>query len=100
MGWRKVAGLIARGIAFLSGSYGSQNQQHLGNQFHEHSCREFPAGEYVQFQIPADFEEKTEWVYARMMYPPMQGVHGRYYGGAWAEGGRSAYWTMDYPRSD
>ena len=32
--------------------------------------REYPAVEYNDFPIPADFQEKTEWVFARLMYPP------------------------------
>jgi hypothetical protein len=97
MGWRKVSGLIAGGIAFLSASYAFQFQ---GNQAHEHVWREYPAVEYDNFGIPPDYQEKTEWAYARMMYPTMAGVHGRSYPGPWAQGGRTAYWTMDYPRSD
>ena len=61
--------------------------------------REYPGVEYNNFPIPPDFNEKTEWAFARLMYPPV----GRYYGGfefngSWKEGGSN--WTMDYPRSD
>ncbi len=61
--------------------------------------REYPGLEYEKFPIPPDYQEKTEWVFARLMYPPV----GRYYGGVefngtWKEGGSN--WTMDYPRSD
>ncbi len=67
---------------------------------------EYPAFEYNDFPIPPDYQEKTEWVFARLMYPTMPGVHGfgrfgRFGGsGEWTQGGRSAFWTMDYPRSD
>jgi hypothetical protein len=55
--------------------------------------------EYNNFPLPPDYQEKTEWAFARLMYPPV----GRYYGGVefngtWKEGGSN--WTMDYPRSD
>ncbi len=61
--------------------------------------REYPGIEYSNFPIPPDYQEKTEWVFARLMYPPV----GRYYGGvefngSWKNGGSN--WTMDYPRSD
>ena len=61
--------------------------------------REYPGVEYSNFPIPPDFQEKTEWVFARLMYPPVN----RYYGGFeflgdWRQG--ASNWTMDYPRSD
>jgi hypothetical protein len=67
--------------------------------------REFPAFEYNTFPIPADFQEKTEWAFARLMYPnaPYGGFGGRRFGGFggdWRQGGRGIFWTMDYPRSD
>jgi hypothetical protein len=98
MGWRKVAGPMAAGMAFLGLAFAFQPQ------VHEHTWREYPAIEYNNFPIPSDYQEKTEWAYARLMYPTMPGVHGRNYGRFgvtdWAEGGRAAFWTMDYPRSD
>ncbi len=62
--------------------------------------REYPGVEYHQeYPSAADYQEKTEWVFARLMYPPV----GRYYGGsnfsAIGKNGGSN-WTMDYPRSD
>ena len=61
--------------------------------------REYPGVEYSQFPLPRDYREPGEWVFARLMYPPV----GRYYGGfafmgSWKEG--ASNWTMDYPRSD
>ena len=61
--------------------------------------REYPGVEYSNFPLPPDFQEKTEWVFARLMYPPVN----RYYGGFeflgdWRQG--ASNWTMDYPRSD
>ena len=46
--------------------------------------REYPGVEYNNFPLPPDYLEKAEWVYARLMYPPMPGVHGR--GGRGAAG--------------
>src|SRR6266700_3189074 len=69
--------------------------------------REYPGTEYNDFPVPEDYREKTEWVFARLMYPPMAGVHGRggfggygrwARGNSWTEGYSS--WTTDYPRSD
>jgi hypothetical protein len=73
--------------------------------------REFPGREYEGFPMPPDWQEKTEWAFARLMYPTMPGVHGRGgygrrgygYGGfrggdPWTQGYTS--WTTDYPRSD
>lgn len=66
--------------------------------------REYPAFEYNDFPVPPDAQEKTEWVFARLMYPNAAGMgfgfrFGRF-GGDWREGGRGIFWTMDYPRSD
>jgi hypothetical protein len=62
--------------------------------------------------LPSDYEEKTEWVFARLMYPSHPdailggGMFGRnrgFFGGYrrnadWRQGGTS--WTQDYPRAD
>jgi hypothetical protein len=97
MGWRRVACLAAWGAVFLGACFALQQ--------HEHTWREYPAFEYNNFPIPADYQEKTEWVFARLMYPNMAGVHARSRGWGsrimdWTVGGRGVYWTMDYPRSD
>jgi hypothetical protein len=58
---------------------------------------------YDDVELPADYTEKTEWVQARLMYPPHP--FGRFsrprgFGGFrdWREGGTS--WSQDYPRAD
>jgi hypothetical protein len=62
--------------------------------------REYPGVEYQDFPLPADYQERTEWVFARLMYPPVS----RFYmgfafiNGDWRQG--ASNWTMDYPRSD
>jgi hypothetical protein len=65
--------------------------------------REFPGREYGHFPVPPDWQEKTEYVFARLMYPQAQyGGYGyrrgRWGGGDWTQGRSS--WTTDYPRSD
>jgi len=49
---------------------------------------------YDNIPLPADYQEKTEWVFARLMYPPHpNGMFSRPfgYGGSlnWREGGTS-----------
>ena len=64
--------------------------------------RQYPGVEYGDFPLPADYREKTEWVFARLMYPPTRyGIGGGYgfRGSAnWAQG--FSIWTQDYPRAD
>ena len=52
--------------------------------------REYPGIEYENFELPRDYQDRTEWTRARLKYPDI--THGFY--------GRDVYWTMDYPRSD
>jgi hypothetical protein len=65
--------------------------------------REYPGREYENFPLPEDWQEKSEWAFARLMYPATNRAGG--YGGFrrrgpdnWTEGRSS--WTTDYPRSD
>jgi hypothetical protein len=70
--------------------------------------REYPGVEYRlgDIPLPTDYAEKTEWTFARLMYP--QGPGGRYGrgygfgfrggGSSWTEG--NSIWTQDYPRAD
>jgi hypothetical protein len=75
--------------------------------------REYPGREYNDFPLPRDYQDKAEWVFARLMYPPAMGGGGRGFGGRgggrrfgggrfgggdWTQGYSS--WTTDYPRSD
>lgn len=63
--------------------------------------REYPGVEYNDFPLPPDYQEKTEWVFARLMYPPAPTARfaRRFRGGDdWAHGFSS--WTQDYPRAD
>ena len=60
--------------------------------------REYPGVEYENFPIPPDYQEKSEWVFARLMYPAMPGSWGFRGNPDWQHG--RANWTIDYPRSD
>ena len=59
-------------------------QQRPG-QVYKKPFRVYPGVEYTNFPMPPDWDEQTEWVYARLMYPAV----------VWYP-----RWTMDYPRSD
>jgi len=70
--------------------------------------REYPGVEYRlgTIPLPADWQEKSEWTFARLMYPPVPGRRNGYGagfglrggGGIWTEG--NSIWTQDYPRAD
>src|SRR5580658_10635872 len=55
---------------------------------------------YDNVPVPQDYQEKTEWIFARLMYPvhPQARFSRRGYGIDWRYGGTS--WTQDYPRAD
>ena len=55
---------------------------------------------YDDIPVPSDFQEKTEFVFARLMYPNNPVGRGGRRGnrGDWHQGGTS--WTQDYPRAD
>ena len=58
---------------------------------------------YDDVDLPKDWQEKTEWIFARLMYPPHPNARfGRFsrFGPAtdWRQGGTS--WSQDYPRAD
>lgn len=61
--------------------------------------RQYPGVEYFDMPLPPDWQEKTEWAFARLMYPPgpNDGYAGRF-DGDWREG--LSLWTQDYPRAD
>lgn len=66
--------------------------------------RVYPSMEaYDDIPLPPDYQEKTEWVQARLMYPQhpdarFGGRRWRFGSSDWREGGTS--WTQDYPRAD
>ncbi len=93
MPWRGVSLLVST-AGFIGALFAFQQQP----------FREYPGREYEDFPLPPDYQEKTEWAFARLMYPTMPGVHGRYRGWGrfreddWTHGRTS--WTTDYPRAD
>ena len=56
-----------------------------GVSAYQEPFREYQAIEYYNFPKPPDWQEKTEWVFGRLIYPAVVNY---------------ARWTMDYPRSD
>ncbi len=61
--------------------------------------RQYPGVEYFDFELTPDWQEKTEWEFARLMFPPgrLDGYRGRF-DGDWRRG--LSLWTQDYPRAD
>ena len=60
--------------------------------------RQFPGVEYFTFELTPDWQEKTEFAFARLMFPPgpLNGYRGR--DAEWHQG--ISLWTQDYPRAD
>jgi hypothetical protein len=91
MNYRKALLLLGVGAALLSALLAAKRP-----------FRVYPSMEpYDDVELPPDFQDQTEWVFARLMYP--QHPHARFggyrrFGGDWREGGTS--WTQDYPRAD
>ena len=63
----------------------------LGALHAQKPFREYQGSEYNQFPLPADWQEKTEFSRARLMYNGLRFGGFRRWGGSW---------TIDYPRSD
>jgi hypothetical protein len=64
--------------------------------------RQYPGVEYRlgSIPLPPDYQDKAEWAFARLMYPPgwNDGYAGRFGGMDWREG--LSLWTQDFPRAD
>ncbi len=88
MGIRKLFLIAIAAAAFLGTLFAFQRP-----------FRQYRGVEYRSFELPPDYQEKTEWVFARLMYPPgpNDGYRGRF-DGDWREG--LSLWTQDYPRAD
>jgi len=52
--------------------------------------RQYPGREYEDFPLPPDWQEKTEWAFARLMYPPTTRLYGRGFRGGYGN------WTQGY----
>ena len=85
---RRAGAIIFGTLALFSALYAFQRP-----------FREYPGVEYEKYPLPRDFQDKGEWTFGRLMYPPVGRIYGGFelYGN-WLEGGSN--WTMDYPRSD
>ena len=67
----------------------------------QRSFREYPGVEYQlgSIPLPPDWQEHTEWTFARLMYPPAPGGRYRFSNrGLWTQG--NSIWTQDFPRAD
>jgi hypothetical protein len=99
-----LTGVILVGVTLVGTLYASQVPP----------FREYPGVEYKlgEIPLPPDYQEQTEWTFARLMYPQAPGGRygrgggygnnggrgGRGGGGVWTEG--NSIWTQDYPRAD
>jgi len=88
MSFRRACGQVVCGLTLISALYAFQKP-----------FRQYPGVEYFSFELTPDWQEKTEWVFARLMFPPgrLDGYRGRF-DGDWREG--LSLWTQDYPRAD
>jgi len=81
--WRRIAcGLICLGALYAF----------------QRPFRQFHGVEYYTFELTPDWQEKTEFAFARLMFPPgpLNGYYGR--DAEWHTG--ISLWTQDYPRAD
>ncbi len=87
--WRRAFWCVGCGLACLSALFAFQRP-----------FREFPGVEYSlgEIPLPPDYQEKTEWAFARLMFPPgpLNGYHGR----DCRLARRQFLWTQDFPRAD
>ena len=99
----RIAAAAALTLTLLSAAAAFQHKESPPKPF-----REYPGREYENFPLPPDYREKTEWAFARLMYPQYsgnlvrgggrRGGFGGFRGNNWKQGASS--WTTDYPRAD
>src|SRR5713226_4410426 len=84
----KAVWRLGCGVAFFGAVYAFQQP-----------FRQYPGVEYREFELTPDWREKSEWAFARLMYPtgPNDGYAGRF-DGDWRLG--LSLGTQDYPRAD
>jgi hypothetical protein len=90
MAFGKTVWRLAAGVSLLTALYAFQRP------FRVYQSMEA----YDDIALPADYTDKTDWVFARLMYPPHPEARFSrpWRGSDWREGGTS--WTQDYPRAD
>ena len=88
MNGQRAACLLGCGLVFLGVLYAFQKPFH-----------QLPGVEYFNFELTPDWQEKGEWTFARLMFPPgpNDGYAGRF-DGDFRQG--LSLWTQDYPRAD
>ncbi len=71
----------------------------MGTVWAQKPFRQYPGVEYFRFDTPPNPNEKTEFAFARLMFPGgwNDGYRGRF-DGDWRQG--LTLWTQDYPRAD
>ena len=67
----------------------------LGLLYAQKPFRQYQAAEYIDFPLPADWQNPAEFTRARLKYHAAGAVHGRN-----DVGGGALAWTIDYPRTD
>jgi len=99
MNLRKALWRVSGGLAFLGGAlFATLHASQPGFRVYQ------SLEPYDDVALPPDYQEKAEWIFARLMYPehPNALFNSRrfHFGGSldWREGGTS--WTQDYPRAD
>ncbi|HVY92526.1 MAG TPA: DUF4159 domain-containing protein [Bryobacteraceae bacterium] len=60
--------------------------------------RQYPGQDNIE--LPPDYQEKTEWQFARLMYPQFNGGIGGGFGGRFGRFGRRQSWSTDYDSAD
>ena len=85
---RRALCLVGCGVVFLGAVYAFQRPFH-----------QYPGVEYYNFELTPDWQEKGEWCFGRLMFPPgpNDGYRGRF-DGDFRRG--LSLWTQDYPRAD
>lgn len=90
----KSYSVIACALFFLGSLYAIDRK--MPTPFREYDGVEYRIGD---IPLPPDWQEPTEWAFARLMYPPgwNDGYRGRF-DGDWRQG--LSLWTQDFPRAD
>jgi len=90
---RKAFWRLGCGVAVVTALYAFQKPWRLYSSMEP----------YDNISLPTDWQEPSEWVFGRLMYPQHPNARFARYGFRfgqldWREGGTS--WTQDYPRAD